>query len=91
LAARQGGFVSATATTPEPTLSPVGRALVTLVRGYQVVRLGRVSPCRFTPSCSEFAVEAITRHGPRHGVSLVARRLVRCRPGGPFGFDPVPD
>jgi putative membrane protein insertion efficiency factor len=68
----------------------VARGLVVLVRIYQVARAGRVSPCRFTPSCSEFAVEAISRHGPRRGLAFTAKRLVRCRPGGPFGYDPVP-
>lgn len=69
----------------------VARALVALVRAYQLVRLGRVSPCRFTPTCSSYALEAIERHGAGRGVALTARRLGRCRPGGPSGYDPVPE
>jgi len=67
------------------------RVLIAFVRAYQVARAGRVSPCRFTPTCSHYAVEAVTRHGARRGLSLTARRLGRCRPGGPSGFDPVPE
>jgi len=73
--------------------APVGwsaRLVVTLVRGYQMARVGRVSPCRFTPTCSQFAVEAVSRHGARRGMWMTVRRLGRCRPGGPNGFDPVP-
>ena len=47
--------------------------------------------CRFTPTCSEYAVQAIRRHGPFKGLYLAIRRLLRCRPGGGYGYDPVPD
>jgi putative membrane protein insertion efficiency factor len=67
------------------------RGLVLLVRLYQGVRVGRVSPCRFTPTCSTYAIEAVERHGALRGASLTARRLGRCRPGGPSGYDPVPE
>jgi len=70
--------------------SPSSRAVVWLIRVYQVARAGHVSPCRFTPSCSEYAAQALSIHGTRRGLGLVAHRLVRCRPGGPFGYDPVP-
>ena len=46
--------------------------------------------CRFEPSCSAYAVEAIREHGPGRGLWLAIKRLVRCRPGGGAGFDPVP-
>ena len=46
--------------------------------------------CRFVPTCSEYAAEAIRRHGLARGTSLAARRLARCRPGAPCGHDPVP-
>lgn len=71
--------------------SLAGRALVVLVRLYQLVRAGRVSPCRFTPTCSTYAIEAVERHGALKGASMTARRLGRCRPGGPSGYDPVPE
>ena len=64
---------------------------VALIRAYQIARSGRVSPCRFTPTCSQYAVEAVHAHGARHGLALALRRLGRCRPGGPSGFDPVPE
>ena len=46
--------------------------------------------CRFEPSCSAYAVEAIREHGPGRGLWLAIKRLARCRPGGGAGFDPVP-
>jgi uncharacterized protein len=46
--------------------------------------------CRFYPSCSNYAVEAVARHGARRGFSLAARRLLRCNPFTKGGFDPVP-
>jgi uncharacterized protein len=47
--------------------------------------------CRFHPSCSNYAVEAITRHGARRGAWLALRRLLRCNPFTKGGFDPVPE
>ena len=67
------------------------RILMLLIRSYQVARAGRVSPCRFTPTCSHYAIESVSRHGTWRGMTLTARRLGRCRPGGPYGFDPVPE
>jgi putative membrane protein insertion efficiency factor len=66
--------------------------VLALVRSYQVF----LSPflggaCRFHPSCSNYAYEAIERHGARRGVVLAMKRLVRCRPFGPGGLDPVPE
>jgi len=46
--------------------------------------------CRFTPTCSEYAIQAITKHGPIKGLWLAVRRILRCRPGGGSGYDPVP-
>lgn len=46
--------------------------------------------CRFTPSCSEYAVQALRRHGGVRGFRLAAARIARCRPGVPGGEDPVP-
>ena len=77
---------------PELSNSPrvVTRLLLTGVRGYQVLRGGRVSACRFYPSCSEYALEAVEKHGPLLGTSLAVKRLARCHPWHPGGFDPVP-
>lgn len=46
--------------------------------------------CRFTPTCSEYAIQAITKHGPFKGTWLAVKRVLRCRPGGGSGYDPVP-
>jgi uncharacterized protein len=65
--------------------------LLALVRGYQLlVRPLLGANCRFYPSCSDYAKEAIARHGVGHGTWLALRRLSRCHPYHPGGFDPVP-
>lgn len=64
--------------------------LLQLIDWYQRAVEGRPSPCRFTPSCSSYAREALEGHGVRRGMWLTIRRLARCRPFGPSGFDPVP-
>jgi len=64
--------------------------MIRAIEAYQRAFEGRPSPCRFFPSCSEYGHEAISVHGARRGAWLTARRLVRCRPFGPSGFDPVP-
>jgi putative membrane protein insertion efficiency factor len=66
------------------------RALRSLVRGYQRLFAGRPSPCRFQPSCSAYAVEALEVHGAARGTWLATRRLCRCHPWGGQGWDPVP-
>lgn len=65
--------------------------LLAAVRGYRLL----LSPwwggqCRFSPTCSEFALEAIERHGSARGSWLAARRICRCHPWRQGGFDPVP-
>ncbi|HEU5040230.1 MAG TPA: membrane protein insertion efficiency factor YidD [Gemmatimonadales bacterium] len=73
-----------------PTAWP-RRLLAGLIRGYQRT-LSRALPpsCRFYPSCSQYALEAVTRHGALKGTWLAARRLARCHPFHPGGYDPVP-
>lgn len=72
-------------------MSPVARVLRGLVRGYQRLRAGRPSPCRFTPTCSTYMLEALETHGAARGSLLGARRIARCHPWGGAGFDPVPE
>jgi putative membrane protein insertion efficiency factor len=66
------------------------RGLLRTINLYQRLSSHRASPCRYEPSCSEYAREAIELHGGAHGAWLGARRLARCHPFGGFGFDPVP-
>jgi hypothetical protein len=70
----------------------VARVLLAFVRGYQLL----LSPilggsCRYIPTCSHYMAEAVRRHGAASGAWLGIRRLSRCHPFGPSGFDPVPD
>lgn len=71
---------------------PVARVLIGLVRAYQLVPtpMGGVPRCRFLPSCSSYALQALRRHGALRGTWLAARRLARCHPWNPGGFDEVP-
>ena len=66
------------------------RPLLALIRLYQLVRGGRPSPCRFVPSCSDYAAEALQEHGAWRGGWLAVRRVGRCHPLGSSGYDPVP-
>jgi len=72
-------------------MNPVTRVLRAFVRIYQYLAVGRVSSCRFTPSCSTYAIEALEQHGALRGGWLSLRRLARCHPWGGFGYDPVPN
>jgi uncharacterized protein len=65
--------------------------LVFLVRIYQRVLSPLLPPsCRYTPTCSQYAVEALKKHGPWRGLILSVRRFMRCHPWGGSGYDPVP-
>nr|WP_245670175.1 membrane protein insertion efficiency factor YidD [Micromonospora mirobrigensis] len=75
---------------PGPGRAPA-RALLAAIEVYQRrISAGRPPCCRFSPSCSHYAGEAVRRHGAVRGSALAVRRLLRCRPGGARGADPVP-
>jgi hypothetical protein len=72
--------------------SLVSFVLLALIRGYQLL----VSPffppsCRYFPSCSDYARQAVLRHGPLVGAWLAVKRLASCHPWGGLGYDPVPE
>lgn len=76
-------------------LNPISRIasrlLILPIRFYQLT----ISPmlpasCRFTPTCSQYAIEALRRHGPMRGLWLTLRRISRCHPWAGSGYDPVP-
>ncbi|MCZ7557450.1 MAG: membrane protein insertion efficiency factor YidD [Bacteroidia bacterium] len=65
--------------------------LVAIVRLYQSVISPLFPPsCRFYPTCSSYMIEALTKHGPFRGTWLGLRRISRCHPWNPGGYDPVP-
>jgi putative membrane protein insertion efficiency factor len=69
----------------------IGRLLVAILAGYQRWVSPLLGPhCRFSPSCSSYAIEAIRVHGPARGGWLTARRLAKCQPFFTGGYDPVP-
>ncbi len=69
----------------------VDTSLIVVIRLYQGMRGGRPSPCRYWPTCSAYAAEALERFGAVRGCWLAVRRLGRCHPWGGKGIDLVPD
>jgi uncharacterized protein len=69
------------------------RAMLTgMIRAYRLCLSPLLPPsCRYQPTCSEYASQAIERYGARRGLSLALRRLARCHPWGGSGYDPVPE
>jgi putative membrane protein insertion efficiency factor len=72
-------------------MSLMARFLYGGVRLYQRASWGRPSPCRFVPTCSNYALDAFEHHGAVRGSALTMRRLSRCHPWGGHGWDPVPE
>lgn len=68
----------------------VARLVLVLIRLYQSTGVFRTSRCRFSPTCSQYAVEAVMTHGALRGLWLAVRRILRCHPFHPGGHDPVP-
>lgn len=70
----------------------LAKLFILIIQAYRLI----ISPwfpasCRFTPNCSAYAQQAIARHGAWRGGGLTVRRLLKCHPWGPAGFDPVPE
>lgn len=68
------------------------RFFISIIKAYQIL----ISPlsrgnCRFVPTCSNYAIEAIEKHGALYGIYLSAGRILRCNPFNPGGYDPVPE
>lgn len=73
----------------------VSRFLVKMMVGMISIYKRGISPymppsCRFTPTCSTYAIEALQKHGPLRGLWLTVKRICRCHPWGGSGYDPVP-
>ena len=69
----------------------IAMILVLPIRFYQICISPMLGPsCRFTPTCSEYAKQAILKHGPIKGLGLAIWRILRCNPWGGSGYDPVP-
>ena len=77
---------------PQKNNSLSVRVAIGLVRMYQKCIspvIGGKNACRFTPSCSEYTKQAIIKYGAVRGIYMGIRRIMRCRPGGGYGYDPV--
>ena len=66
------------------------KILIKLIKIYQKMPLSSHNNCRFTPTCSEYAIEAIDRYGSIKGTTMAIKRIIRCNPFGKYGYDPVP-
>ncbi len=82
---------SASASADGPRPGPVAATVLAAIRAYQLLVRPALAPsCRFAPSCSVYASDAVRTHGAIRGAMLAARRIARCHPWHPGGYDPVP-
>ena len=82
---------SASGASPPGEAGPAARVLLLMIEAYRVTLAPLVGGhCRYLPSCSAYAEEALRRHGARRGLRLAAGRILRCHPFHTGGFDPVP-
>lgn len=65
--------------------------LIKLIKLYQKIPGKFHNNCRFTPTCSNYAIEALEKHGTIKGIFLTIKRLLKCTPWGGYGYDPVPE
>ncbi len=76
---------------PKRSVNPLARVLTWPVLFYRYAISPLIpSRCRYTPTCSEYTLEALEKHGPLYGSWLSLKRIVRCHPWGSHGYDPVP-
>ena len=68
----------------------MGRILIFFIRIYQVIPFSSHHFCRHIPSCSKYMITAIETYGVRKGIILGMKRIIKCRPHGTYGYDPVP-
>lgn len=69
----------------------LNKIFIAAIRFYQLAISPWIAPrCRYVPTCSQYAIEAVRKHGACKGTCLTAKRLCRCHPWGGSGFDPVP-
>jgi hypothetical protein len=71
--------------------SLAARVLMLPIRAWRLLSVHLPARCRYEPSCSQYALEALERHGALRGSWLAVRRIGRCHPWGGFGLDPVPE
>ncbi len=64
--------------------------LIIAIDFYQKLTAGTKPCCRFIPSCSEYAKQAVVKYGTMRGIQLIIKRILRCNPFGSFGYDPIP-
>ena len=65
------------------------RIIIFLIKAYQITPSHTHSSCRFIPTCSQYMIDAILKYGTFKGICLGLKRIIRCHPGGKYGYDPV--